>query len=200
MMKLLVCPRCGESNDVEITSYRDENDTAMIRLTCRVIVHEKPVVQEVPAAALHRPVARTGSGFVHEHDLYSKLEETVIAIGRPCEYGVAEHEFARRFPTEFAAVWARFGHIATHGPRDYTMSGYLAGLLHTIAETGAITQSSTYGTGRWHYLGAVSAWSSPEVAGEPVLSWKDYAEQQDYDKHDWPAARFLPNGGLSQAS
>lgn len=199
MMKL-VCPFCGESNNVEIEYYCDESGTPMVRLTCRVIVHGRPVVQEVPAAALRKPTLSSGSGFVHDHDLYSKLEDTVFAIGRPCEYGVVEHEFARRFPEEFMAVWNRFGHIATHGPSDYTMSGYLAGLLHTIAVTGAITQSSTYGTGRWHYLGAVSAWSVPAAAGLPVLSWAQYAKEQGFDANDWPPGRSLPNDDLPLAS
>jgi hypothetical protein len=199
-MSKLVCPLCGESKNVELGKYLSDNGIPMIRLTCRVAVHEEPVVQEIAASALSAPKAVSTGGFVHEHDLYYKLEETVIAIGRPCEYGVVEHEFAERFPVEFTAVWQRFGHIATHGPRNYTMSGYLAGLLHTIAETGAITQSATYGTGRWRYLGAVSAWSAPTSAAQPVLTWKDYAIERGFGKDDWPAAGLLPDGGVPKAS
>jgi hypothetical protein len=187
-----VCPRCGESNKVEVEAYRDDSGRAKVRLTCRVVVHEEPVVQ-----VFDDPDVATGAdltpanGLVHDLDLYTKLEDIVLGLGRPSEYGIVEHLFAFAHPNDYVMLWRRFGHVDTHGSKHYTLSTYLASLLGNLSRHGAVTYIASHGTGRWDYNTDISAWANPTRKDGPVLSWKQYAADLE-DRSSWPATGLLP--------
>ena len=188
-----VCPRCGESTNVETVPFIDDEGRAKIRLTCGLIVHEEPVVIEfddpsVPAAGDLTPA----SGLVHDLDLYTKLEAIVRSLPQPSEYGVVEHLFAHEHPDDYTTLWRRYGHVATHGPTAYTVSAYLSRLLGTLWREGAIAHRRCRGTGRWAYNATISAWADPNRSDGPVLSWADFAQQQGWDPQSWPATALLP--------
>lgn len=187
------CPTCGESTRVEVVPFFDDAGRAKLRLTCRLIVHEEPVVLEfndpdAPSASQ----LNTGSGLVHDLELYSKLEEIVLGLEQPAEYGVIEHLFAHAYPEDYVLLWRRHGHVATHRSKRYTLSAYLGGLLGKLWRHGSIVFLPYHGTGRWTYNSGISAWANPRFAELPVLSWQRFAEQQGIDPEDWPAVALLP--------
>ena len=188
------CPRCGASSELEILRFFDDDGRARIRITCRLIVHEQPVVQEIEDPDIPRASELSPSdGLVHDLDLYNKLEDVVHRLDQPAEYGVVEHHFAMAYPDEYLTLWRKHGHVATHGSKRYTVSAYLSRLLGNLTRHGSVAHRSCVGTGRWAYNSGVSAWASPHRADQPILSWEDFARANGWDPHDWPAADQLPD-------
>lgn len=188
-----VCPKCGESTNVEVLPFFDDDGRAKIRVTCRLLVHEQPVVQEfddpdVPRAADLTPV----DGLVHDLDLYNKLETVVHRLEQPAEYGVVEHHFAMEYPDDYRTLWRRYGHVATHGSKRYTLSAYLSRLLGNLTRHGSVAHQSCVGTGRWAYNTDVSGWSAPRRAHLPLQSWAEYARNNGWQPTDWPANELIP--------
>ena len=193
MPERYVCPTCGESTNVEIVPFLDDDGRAKVRLTCRLIVHEQPVVLEfddptAPSASTLTPAG----GLVHDLDLYSKLEAIVLSLDAPAEYGIVEHLFAERHPDEYLTLWRRYGHVATHLSKRYTLSTYLSSLLGYLWRHGAIAHRSTAGSGRWAYNSGISAWAHPQWAEAPITSWAEFAEAHGIVPDQWPAVRLIP--------
>jgi hypothetical protein len=196
-----VCPQCGESSTVEVLPFLDDEGRAKIRLTCRLIVHEQPVVHEfddpsVPSAAELTPA----DGLVHDLDLYTKLEDVVRGLDGPVEYGIVEHRFAAEYPDDFLKLWRRYGHVGTHRSKRYTVSAYLSRLLGNLARHGVVAHQSCRGTGRWAYNSDVSAWANPSRAAGPVLSWVQYADQHGWSHDAWPTIAVIPTEELPERS
>ena len=196
-MTRYVCPRCGESNKVEVEAYRDDSGRAKVRLTCRLVVHEEPVVQ-----VFDDPDVATGAdltpanGLVHDLDLYTKLEDIVLGLERPSEYGIVEHLFATAHSDDYVRLWRKFGHVATHGSKHYTLSSYLGALLGNLSRHGAVTYLPSHGTGRWAYNTDISAWANPSRSDGPTLTWAQYAADGGWDRDSWPATELLPTHEL----
>ena len=196
-----VCPRCGESSKLELLPFLDDDGRAKIRLTCRLLVHEQPVVHEFddPSVATASDLT-PADGLVHELDLYTKLEEVVCRMEGPAEYGVVEHRFADEYPEDFLELWRRYGHVATHGSKRYTVSAYLSRLLGTLSRHGVVAHHACRGTGRWAYNSDVSAWANPSRADGPILSWVQYAQQHGWPKDAWPTIALIPDEELPETS
>ena len=197
MSQQYVCPQCGESTNVDVMPFLDEEGRSKVRLTCRLIVHEEPVIQEfddpnVPQASQ----LSAGDGLVHQLDLYEKLEAIVLRLERPVEYGIVEHLFAYEHPDDYVTMWRRWGHVATHRSKRYTVSSYLGKLLGTLARHGVVTYLPYQGTGRWAYDSDLSAWANPSRADGQIQSWVDFAQQQGFSRDDWPATELLPHDEL----
>jgi hypothetical protein len=196
-----VCPRCGESSNVEVIPFLDDEGRAKIRLTCRLIVHEEPVVQEFDDPFVPRGAQLTpADGLVHDLDLYSKLETIVLGLEQPSEYGIVEHHFAYAHPDDYVTLWRRYGHVATHGSKRYTLSAYLSRLLGNLTRHGSIGHRGCRGTGRWAYNADISAWANPSRADGPLLTWATFAEEHDWSPDAWPAVELLPAEELPQRS
>lgn len=196
-----VCPRCGESSAIDVVPFLDDDGRAKIRLTCDLIVHDEPVVQEfddptVPTSAGLTPV----DGLVHELDLYTKLEDVVRGLERRTEYGVVEHLFAAAYPDDFLKLWRRYGHVATHGCKRYTVSAYLSRLLGTLSRHGVVAHHSCTGTGRWKYNSDVSAWSNPQCDEGPLLTWVEFADAHGWNHEQWPTLGTIPTDGCLRRS
>ena len=188
------CPSCGEPSELKILRFFDDDGRARIRITCELIVHEEPVVQEIDDPDIPRAAELTPTdGLVHDLDLYTKLAEVIAGLKQPAEYGVVEHHFAMAYPEDYRTLWRRYGHVATHGPKRYTLSAYLARMLGNLTRHGSVAHLPSTGTGRWAYDQDVSAWSHPARTNEPLLSWHEYATNSGIDPHDWPAAEQLPD-------
>jgi hypothetical protein len=193
-----VCPRCGESSNVEVLPFLDEAGRARIRLTCRLIVHEEPVVQEFDDPSVPRGrVLTPADGLVHDLDLYNKLETVVLGLEQPCEYGIVEHLFAYAHPEDYVTLWRRYGHVATHGSKRYTLSAYLSRLLGNLTRHGSVAHHACRGTGRWAYNADISAWANPRRSDGPLLTWAAFADAHGWKPDAWPAAKLLPSDELS---
>ena len=193
MNRPFTCPRCGASSELEILRFFDDDGRARVRITCRLIVHEEPVVQEIDDPDIPRASELTpADGLVHDLDLYAKLEEVVAGLKQPAEYGVVEHHFAAAYPDDYRTLWNRYGHVATHKSKRYTVSAYLARLLGNLTRHGSVAHLPSTGTGRWAYDQDVSAWSHPARTNEPLLSWHEYATTNNIDPNDWPATADFP--------
>jgi hypothetical protein len=196
-----VCPRCGESSNVEVIPFLDDEGRAKIRLTCRLIVHEEPVVQEFDDPSVPRGAQLTpADGLVHDLDLYSKLETIVLGLEQPSEYGIVEHHFAYAHPDDYVTLWRRYGHVATHGSKRYTLSAYLSRLLGNLTRHGSIGHRGCRGTGRWAYNADISAWANPNRADGPLLTWAAFAKEHGWSPDAWPAVELLPAEELPQRS
>lgn len=200
MMHSYECPRCGESNDVEQMPFLDEQGRARIRLTCRTLVHEKPFVHEFDDPKVGHGSKFVGKGLVHELDLYTKLEDIVSRLEQPSEYGIVEVLFAAEYPDEFLKLWHEFGHVATHHPKQYTITSYLPRLLGTLGREGAVVYLTCDGTGLWEGSAGISAWADPTRAHGPVMSWESYATAHDLNPNLLPAAKHIPANELPAKS
>lgn len=193
MTPRLVCPGCGESKKVELVPFLDVDGRPKVELTCRVIVHEEPLVVVYDDPTVPRASALTpADGLVHDLDLYDKLEAIVLALERPAEYGIIEHLFAHAHPEDYVVLWRRYGHVDTHGQRRYSVSAYLSRLLGNLWRHGSITYLPSRGTGRWAYNDGISAWANPARAEGPVESWVDFSERGGWSAALWPARALLP--------
>lgn len=199
MADRLVCPGCGESKKVELVPFLDDDGRPKVQLTCRLIVHEDPVVvvyddPTVPKASSLTPA----DGLVHDLDLYDKLESVVMKLERPAEYGIVEHLFAHEYPHDYIALWRKFGHVATHGPRRYTVSAYLARLLGNLWRHGSVRYLPSHGTGRWANNDDISAWANPSRADHPIESWAEFSKRGGWDAGEWPATVLLPQDEIPE--
>jgi hypothetical protein len=192
----LVCPGCGNYRDVEVTRFEAEDGTRMIRLVCSCIVHDEPVEVLYEAAPIARRSGLPVEGLVGELDLYAKLEEVVNGLPSMVEHGVVEHLFAHAYPDDYTFLWRRFGHVATHGARRYTVTTYLGMLLGNLGRERAIARASTPATGIWSYNTTISAVGPYRLKESPVLSWEAYAVQEGLDPESWPAIGILPKDEL----
>lgn len=193
MTTTLRCPRCGESERVTLRRFIGDDGVPRVELTCDTIVHGEPVVALFEDPDLPKSsIGAGGDALVHELELYAKLVEAVFAFDSPVEYGVVEHVLAASHPDTYRELWDRHGHVETHGAKSYTLSVYLSSLLGTLSREGSLAHLTTEATGRWGYNDEISAWSHPDRADEPVLSWAAYAEQQGIDPDSWPATADLP--------
>lgn len=193
MTTKLICPRCGESKKVELVPFLDEDGRPKVQLTCRLIVHEEPVVVEyddpsVPKASDLTPA----DGLVHDLDLYDKLEGIVMKLERPVEYGIVEHLFAHAYPDEYVTLWRRYGHVDTHGSIRYSVSAYLSRLLGNLWRHGSVVYMPAQGTGRWSYNADISAWANPARADGPIQSWVEFSQDGGWSAASWPATALLP--------
>lgn len=193
---MIRCPECGERERIEILRFLDDAGRGKIRLTCPVVVHEQPLVTTIddPDAPKSKPARTSSEGLVHQLELYPALEEIVLGLDQPSEYGIVEHKFAQRFPDEYRQLWDRYGHIATHGNKQYTLSAYLGSLLGNLAERGVIAHRPFRGTGRWSYNDGISAWANPRRDAGRIRTWGEYARQHGLDPdRDWPATEDFPD-------
>lgn len=193
MSSPFICQDCGEASALEILRFFDDDGRARIRITCRLIVHDQPIVRDIDDPAIPRAADLTpADGLVHDLDLSAKLEEVIAGISQPVEYGVVEHTFALTYPDDYRTLWDRYGHVATHGSKRYTVSAYLARLLGNLTRHGAVAHHPSNGTGRWTYDREVSAWSHTAHKDQPVLSWETFATTNDIDPDTWPATSGFP--------
>jgi hypothetical protein len=192
----LVCPGCGDYRDVEVTNFTAEDGSRCTRLVCRCIVHEHPVEVVYVADVMARRSGLPEGGLVGELDLYAKLEEVVNGLPSMAEHGVVEHLFAHAYPDDYVLLWRRFGHVATHGARKYTVTTYLGMLLGTLGRERAIARTSTPATGIWSYNTTISAVGPWRLKGSPIMSWEQYATQEGVDPQTWPAIGLLPEDEL----
>ena len=190
--KELVCPGCGEHRDVDILRFIDDDGRRKVRLVCHCIVHSEPLVVDYEESSLSQRVGLPQDGLVGELDLYAKLEQIVNGLPGLAEHGVVEHLFAHAYPEDYVLLWRRFGHVATHGARRYTVTVYLGMLLGTLGRERAIARTSVPATGIWSYNTTISAVGPWRSAGGPVLSWHQFATQQGFDPDSWPAIVLLP--------
>lgn len=201
-MGLMLC-WCG-NDEVDRLPFLDDDGVARIEVICHGSVHGGECVSSTykdPNAPL-QPKSSDAGGLplVHRLGVYDKLVETVDAVAeelrRPAEYGVVEHHFAYRYPDTYRDLGERFGHVATHGSKHYTLSAYLGLMLGNLSRQDLVLWLPSRGTGRWDYNDDISAWSSVEVGvSEPILSWADFATASGFDPQDWPAEEFLPAVG-----
>ena len=196
--KELVCPGCGEHRDVDIEHFITEDGLGKVRLTCHCIVHDKPLVVEYDEVSFSRRAGLPEGGLVGELDLYAKLEQVVNGLDGMAEHGVVEHLFAHAYPEDYILLWRRFGHVATHGARKYTVTAYLGLLLGTLGRERAIARVGAPATGIWRYNGSIGAFGPWRSKGGPVLSWADYATGEGLEPDSWPAIAPLPADELSQ--
>jgi hypothetical protein len=196
--KALACPDCGERRDVEIERFTTVDGRRRIRLVCHCIVHAEPLIFEYDAPERSRRMRRPEGGLVGELDLYAKLEEVVNGLPSMAEHGVIEHLFAHAYPEDYVDLWRRFGHVATHGARKYTVTVYLGLLLGKLGRERAVARRSVPATGIWSYnttISAVGPWRSKDGA---ALSWERFATEQGIDPNTWPAIGLLPPDELPQ--
>lgn len=195
MASQLVCPRCGESKNVEVERFADDEGIPKVRVTCRLIVHEEPVITEYDDPVFAPVMPKGGGGLVGELDLYAKLESVIAKLDGWVEYGVVEHIFAFDYPQDYRVLWHRFGHISTHGQKEHTLSAYLGLLLGNLYRAGGVAHRGTAGTGRWEYNSDISAWAHPARADGDVTSWASWALDHGLDPHEWPAIELLAGDG-----
>ena len=195
MAERLVCPRCGESKKVELDHFLDDDGVPKVRVTCRLIVHEEPVVTVYDDPVFAPVMPKGGGGLVGELDLYSKLESVIAKLEGWVEYGVVEHLFAFDYPQDYRLLWSKFGHISTHGHKEYTLSAYLGLLLRNLEHEGGVLYRDTAGTGRWEYNDHISAWAHPARADGGVVSWSSWASERGVDPYEWPALELLAGDG-----
>lgn len=196
----LICPRCGEAKNVELLPFLDDDGRPKVQLTCRLIVHEEPVVviyddPTVPKGSDLTPA----DGLVHDLKLYDKLESIVMKLERPAEYGIVEHLFAHEHPDEYVTLWRRYGHVHTHGSRRYSVSAYLSRLLGNLWRHGSIAYMPTQGTGRWAYNADISAWANPARTDGPITTWVEFSEEGGWSPASWPAGSLLPPDEIPDA-
>jgi len=191
-MSVIRCRQCGESQNVEIRRFLDNNGKRKVAVTCDIIVHAKPVttVMDDPDTP-DSSIGAGGDSLVHDLGLYSKLVKVVYGFKHPVEYGIVEHELAAAYPKEYRELWDRQGHASTHPDSSYTLSTYLASLLGTLTREQSLSQLDTDCTVPWSNSSSASAWSHPERIDKPVLSWAEYAEAEDLDPASWPATAEL---------
>lgn len=176
-----VCPLCAETEAIT----EEETPDGATLLTCTNASH-----------ATHRwakyeePVglpARDGLG--EELGIYQDLPDLLSPDDTVVEYGVVEHRYALAHPEEYRVLIERYGHTAI-APSQYTASAFLARALGQLSREGAVTFRSVPATGRWSYNGQISGWCLPGTPAEDsddVLSWVEFARQQDIDPESWPA-------------
>lgn len=187
-MSKLRCKRCGESKNVEIRRFIDNNGKRKVAITCDILVHTEPVTTVVDDPSTpDSSIGAGGDSLVHDLRLYSKLIDVIYSFDQPVEYAVVEHELARKYPDVYEELWQRQGHSTTHPDTSYTLSTYLASLLGTLAREQSLTQLDTKSTIPWSSSRSASAWSHPERTEAEVLSWAEHAEANDIDPEDWPA-------------
>lgn len=193
-MATLRCRQCGESKDVEIRRFLDNNGKRKVAVTCGIIVHAEPVttVMDDPDTP-DSSIGAGGDSLVHDLKLYAKLVETVYRFDGPVEYGVVEHELARKYPDVYRELWDRQGHATTHPDTSYTLSTYLSSLLGTLSREQSVDQLDIDATVPWSTSGNASAWSHPERLDKPVRTWAEHAEDEGIDPDAWPATEaFQP--------
>lgn len=189
-MTNLSCSGCGEQKRLQIVRFYD--DGPKVQLICEVIVHEEPLVSVMddPDA----PNLQAGEEtLVGQLDLYAKLEETVASLNAAAEHGVVEHLFAERFPHDYQTLWERFGHVATHGSKHYTLSAYLGRLLGTMSQQGIVTHVPFHGTGRWAYDTDIGGWRHASTRSEERVTWESFAVSRGIDPQEWPATADFPD-------
>lgn len=189
----LMCPLCGESDQLDAWPFIDDDGAAKLRLTCTSDSHADPVVvaYDDPDAPSPRQ-GRDGGSLADEIDLYPKLEAIVELLPGWVEHGVVEHLFAFEHPDDYRRLWREFGHIATHGVKKFTLSAYLARRLGDLTREGSVAHRTTSATGRWGYNGNdISAWADPSRTRGEVKSWEAWARDHDIDPEDWPANELL---------
>lgn len=197
-MTRLVC-YCG-NDEVETVPYLDDDGTPMLSVRCEGPAHggERARSEYKDPDAPPPPKAMApGAPLVHQLGVYDKLEDTVRGVSaefsRPVEYGVVEHHFAYAYPETYRELGERFGHVATHGSKHYTLSAYLGLMLGNLTRQDRVRWWPTHGTGRWDYDADISGWSTLDIdrPGE-MLSWAEFAGMKGFSPQDWPAREFLP--------
>ena len=193
-MTTLRCRKCGEAKDIEVRRFLDNNGKRKVAITCDIIVHAEPVTSVIDDPDTpDSSIGAGGDSLVHELKLYAKLVETIYRFKRPVEYGVVEHELARKYPDVYRELWERQGHATTHPDTSYTLSTYLSSLLGTLSREQSVDQRDIDATVPWSTSGNATAWSHPERMDEPVLTWTEHAEDQGIDAEAWPATEsFQP--------
>lgn len=195
---MLRCRQCGESNNVEIRRFLDNNGKRKVAITCDIIVHAEPVTTVVDDPDTpDSSIGAGGDSLVHELGLYSKLVETVYRFDGPVEYGVVEHELAAKYPDVYRDLWERQGHASTHPDTSYTLSTYLSSLLGTLSREQSVDQLDIDATVPWSNSGNASAWSHPERLDKPVTTWEEYAEEVGIDPESWPATDAFDKAGAT---
>lgn len=176
-----VCAICGTSDDVE----EEQTPDGATLLTCDGGGHEPRTW-----AKYEEPVglpARDGLG--EELGIYEDLPALLSQDEPVVEYGVVEHRNALAHPEEYRVLIERYGHTAL-APSRYTASAFLARALGQLTREGAVVFRSVPATGRWHYNGQISGWclpGTPAESADEVLSWAEFANQNDIDPATWPA-------------
>ncbi|MBY5162101.1 hypothetical protein [Salsipaludibacter albus] len=132
---------------------------------------------------------------VGELQLYDKLVDAVEEATRragPCiEYGIVEHAFAYANVDDYLFLYRRFGHIAVDHPLEFTLSGYLPRMLGNLWRRNELQFVPGPATGYWQYNGSISYWSLPKADTASTVSWRDFAEENDWHPMSWPAAALL---------
>jgi hypothetical protein len=184
----LRCSKCGESKDIEVRRFIDDDGKRKVIVTCDIIVHAQPVSSmyddpDTPESS----IGAGGDSLVHELKLYTKLVEVVYGFDGPVEYAVVEHELASAYPDDYHDLWERQGHATTSEGSGYTLSTYLASLLGTLAREQSVSQKDTDSTIPWSNSSSASAWAHPERIDGDVTSWAAHAEANGIDPETWPA-------------
>lgn len=186
-----MCKRCGETKNVKIDRFIDQNGKRRVSITCDILVHADPVITVVDDPSTPTSsIGAGGSSLVHRLRLYRKLVDVVYSFDGPVEYAVIEHELATKHPDVYEQLLERYGHATEDEVSGYTLSTYLASLLGTLAKERSLENLDTSATSPWQ-SGSTSAWSHPERSDGPVRSWQDHAEAEGLDPEAWPATRQL---------
>lgn len=180
-----ICPRCAEDEYLRLTIDVDGSEL----LSCDNAAHE-PYTWKAHVDGPGKP-ARDGLG--EELGLYDDLLELLVPGEPIVEYGIVEHRYACAHPNEYAVLVARYGHRAIE-PSRYTASKFIARALGILRSEGALYGRFVPATGRWDYLGQVSAWAvpAPHVGdASEVLSWEEFARNDGIEPRTWPATDKL---------
>ncbi|MBL7487426.1 hypothetical protein I6A60_24780 [Frankia sp. AgB1.9] len=120
-------------------------------------------------------------GLANELGLDIELPAVVAAYqGRWVEYGVVEHDYARRRQDDFARLVQIYGHTHIEDKR-YTASVFLAHALSQLARQGSVVLRHSRATGRWSYNPTISWWTvAPPPDWSSRLSWAESGGTMDY--------------------
>jgi hypothetical protein len=130
-----ICPFHG---DEDILGIATGGQDGSLTFTCaRANGHPQPG----PHSWLYVPQMESPpgiDGYAAELGLASELPAAIAEYqGTWIEYGVAERAYAMRWPDDFAAIVARYGHKAI-ASKQYTASAFLAGMLGVLSRQGTL--------------------------------------------------------------
>lgn len=109
------------------------------------------------------------------------------------EYGVVEYRYKVQQPGAYGVLLKRFGH-RNQGPRQYSLSAFLARALGQLGREGVISYRPGKPTGFWtKHLSEVSWWAiAPPPPQDQSISWAAFAQENGLDPAVWVTSEHSP--------
>ncbi len=174
-----VCPLCAD--DDQLSALPGEPGTWMFTCT-GTRGHETPYSWPVKVES----TVEGREGITEELGVYDDLLLCVHSDEPWVEHGVVEHRYKLLKPAVyFKELLPTYGHVA-QGPKQYTLSAFLARALGQLRDEGALAWQYATATGFWAYNGSISYWAIPPAPpADERATWEQFALDAGLDPKSW---------------